>query len=177
MTTLTHANVSGTYATPQTIIARGKSNTLANHVIAGTIEVATGDIDSADIIHLCTVPWDAKVQEIIIFNTDLDTGGTPTLATDIGLYSVTRDGTFAVVDIDAYASAVTTLQTANTVGVNLAFEARSLTKLGVNTVLLDSVATLTAVPSGKQAVISLTISNVGQTPAAGTIGYIVKYVQ
>ncbi len=176
MTTLVHGNVSGTYASPQTILGRGKNNAPLQ-VIAGTLEVATGDIDATDIIHLAVVPWDAKVQKIILFNDDLDSGGTPTLATDIGLYSVTRDGTFTVVDIDAYASAVTTLQAANTVGVNLAFEARNIDKLGVNTVLTDSVATLTAVPSGQQAVISLTISNVGQTPAAGTISFLIEYVQ
>ena len=123
MTTLTHANVSGTYAAPQSILARGKTNA-AQFAVAGTLEVATTDIDSGDIIHLCNIPWDAKVQKIWLFNDDLATHSTPTLAADIGLYSVDRAGTFTVDDIDAYASAVVLPIT--TAGHYLAFDDMAL---------------------------------------------------
>jgi hypothetical protein len=176
MSTLIHENISATYANPPTIIKRGKQNAGVCS-ISGTLELATTDLDDTDITHLAIVPWDAKIQKIIIFNDALDTHGTPTLTHNVGLYTMTRDGTFAVVDVDAYASAITTLRSANTLGVNVAFEARDINKLGVNTVLLDSVATLSAVPANKSAVISLTQNAAAATAAAGTVSFIIEYVQ
>jgi hypothetical protein len=89
------------------------------------------------------------------------------------LYKLTDAGTFTVLDVDAYASAVTTLQAANTVGTNLAFEARNITTIG-QTVLTD--ASLTAEPAeGGRAIVSLTITNAAATAVAGDISFLIEY--
>jgi hypothetical protein len=63
-------------------------------------------------------------SSIKLFNDDLDSGSTST--TDVGLYSTA----IAAVDDDAYASAITDLRGAVTVGTEVAFEARNINTLG-----------------------------------------------
>lgn len=137
--------------------------------IAGTIEVATGDIDAADIIMLARVKSSDRVRRITLFNDDLDSNGSPTLAAHVGLYQT--DGT--LVDADAYASAITTLQAANAVGVNVAFEARDVAKMG-QPVWKD--AGLTE-DNGAEYLIAITISNAAATAAGGTISFDVELVE
>lgn len=139
------------------------------NVIKGTIELATGDIDAGDIIHLCRVPMGASIQAIRIFNDDLDSHGTPTLAANIGLYYVS-DGT--ALDADCYATAITTLQAANVLGVDHAFEVRDIASIN-NEVWQDG--GLSTQVDGL-AYISLTISNAAATAVAGTLSFIVEYV-
>jgi len=172
MTTLTSAAVSGVYAGPPTIKNRGVYGS-PEHVIKGTFEVAAGDLDVSDIIHITPLPFEAKVHSIVIFADDLDAHATPALAYDLGLYSLDHTNTFAVLDVDAYASAVTTGQAASTLGVDHAFEARDINKMG-NTVIQD--AGITGRPTdGYKAILSATITTASATPAAGTISYIVRY--
>lgn len=137
--------------------------------VISTIAVGTGDIDDDDIIVMARVPSNAVISSIKLFNDDLDSHTTPTLKTDIGLYK--PDGT--VVDRDAYASQITTLQAANTTGVECAFEARNINECA-NKVWQDGDATLTADPGGFLD-IALTIETVAATAAAGDITMIVDY--
>ena len=174
MTTLVSTPVSNVYAVPQTINARGSTDSNMG-TIKGFVTTATGDQDSADIIHLCVLPWNAKIHSIVIYNDDLDVNATPTFAVDVGIYKMNAAGTKTAVDVDAYASAITTLQAANTVGVNVAFEARDIIKIG-QTVIED--AGLTAAPSdGQVALLSMTVTTVSATPTAGDIAFTVTYTQ
>ena len=76
----------------------------------------------------------AKIMAIKLYNDDLDSNGSPSLATNVGLYNGTTKYTIggttteasAVIDEDCYATAITTLQAANTAGVEVAFEARNV---------------------------------------------------
>lgn len=105
-------------------------------VFMDTASVTGADFDAdGDIVFLAEVPSNAKIQSIQIFNDSLDSG-TDT-APNVGLYNgntpFTIGGTTtdadAEIDEDAYASAITTLQSANTSGVEVAFEARDINKI------------------------------------------------
>lgn len=169
--------VSGLQAEPQTIIGRGNAAS-PSFTMSGTLEVATTSIDDVgDIIHLTELPFNAKVREIYIFADDLDSNATPTLAYDVGLYKLTKDGTFTVLDADAYASAIIIGQAANTTTMtNQAFEARNIDKIN-NTVIQDAVAVITdgREPQDGRAILSLTITAVAATAVAGTISFLVRY--
>jgi len=103
-------------------------------VFADTIAAGTGDIDNDDVIMMAEIPSNAKVMSIKLYNDDLDSNGSPTLAANVGLYNGatkytiagTETAAEAVIDEDCYASAITTLQAANTAGVEVAFEARNI---------------------------------------------------
>jgi hypothetical protein len=74
-------------------------------VSSDSFEIAVADIaDVNDVIELTRIPSSARVHSIMIFSDELDTNGSPTLATDCGIYLT--DGT--VKDADAFGSAVTT---------------------------------------------------------------------
>lgn len=179
---MTASSVSSSYVTaitaqPRTVLSRA-NHAAPMHTIAGTLEVATTSIDEiGDIIHLVELPFSAKVREIYIFSDDLDSNGTPALAYDLGLYQLTLDGTFTVLDADAYASAITIGQSANTTTMtNQAFEARNIDKIN-NTVVQDAVVVLTTgVPvQGSRAILSMTMTAAAATAVAGTISFLVKY--
>lgn len=93
-------------------------------VASGTIALAVADLSANDTVMLAPIPSNASITSIKIFNDDLDSGTTNTA--DVGLYK--QD--LSVVDADAYASAITTLRSANTTGVEVAFEARDINKMG-----------------------------------------------
>lgn len=174
MTTLTNSNISGILSSPASVLSRGMQAS-QELVIKDGLEVDTGDLDSADIIHLCAVPWTAKIHSIVLFNDDLDAHATPTLACDVGLYKMTADGTKTVLDADAYASAITTLQAANKTGVEVAFESgvKDINAADLKKQVFED-AGLTAIPSG-HALLSLTLTAASATAAAGTIGFVVRY--
>ena len=71
---------------------------------------------------LAPIPTNASISSIKLFNDDLDSG--TTMTTDVGLYTTA----IAVVDDDAYASAITDLRGAVTTGTEVAFEARDINK-------------------------------------------------
>jgi hypothetical protein len=73
---------------------------------------------------LAPIPSNASITSIKLFNDDLDSGTTNTA--DVGLYNTD----LSVVDADAYASAITDLRGAVTVGTEVAFEARNINKMG-----------------------------------------------
>ncbi len=93
-------------------------------VAAGTIALAVADLGANDTVMLAPIPSNASITSIKIFNDDLDSSTTNTA--DVGIYK--QD--LSVVDADAYASAITTLRSANTTGVEVAFEARDINKMG-----------------------------------------------
>jgi hypothetical protein len=93
-------------------------------VATGTIALAAGDLSAEDTVMLAPIPSNASITSIKLFNDDLDSGATNTA--DVGLYNTD----LSVVDADAYASAITDLRGAVTVGTEVAFEARNINKMG-----------------------------------------------
>ena len=93
-------------------------------VATGTIALAAGDLSVDDTVMLAPIPSNASITSIKLFNDDLDSGTTNTA--DVGLYNTD----LSVVDADAYASAITDLIGAVTVGTEVAFEARNINKMG-----------------------------------------------
>jgi hypothetical protein len=169
-------------STPRTLLEPGSA--VGKHrVFSDTKSVTTGDIDNDDVVIMAEVPSNAKVSSIMLYNDDLDSNGSPTLAANVGLYnggtkfndtdgSETLYEADAVIDEDAYASAITTLQAANTSGVEVSFEARDINAVA-NHVWED--AGLTSDPKVPLR-IALTMSNVAATAAAGDITMVVTYI-
>jgi hypothetical protein len=73
-------------------------------VATGTIALDAGDLSANDTVMLAPIPSNASITSIKLFNDDLDSG--TTLTTDVGIYTTA----VAVVDADAYASAITDLR-------------------------------------------------------------------
>lgn len=174
-TTVQNARVSGLIAQPQTIIGRGRHASTVHSIDVSQLAATTSIDEVADIILFCELPWQAHIQSIKIFNDDLDSHGTPTLEVDVGLYKMLKDGTVTVLDADAYASAITTLQAANKVGVEIAFES------GVKDIdSTDSAkrvfedAGLTAEPEGF-CLLGVTVTGAAATAAAGDIHFKILY--
>jgi hypothetical protein len=105
---------------PSTLVGHklsGRSQTIVRHAA-----VATTSIDEInDVVLFARVPMHAKIRGIWVKCDDLDSHSTPTLAVDVGLFyagdSVGQSVTLSkvigdVIDADAFASAITTLQAA-----------------------------------------------------------------
>lgn len=120
-------------ASPRTLLEVG-SGVGKKRVFMDTVSVAAADFDAdGDIVYMAEVPSNAKITSIQLFNDDLDTGTTS--VANVGIYNggtkftSSTPTTYAadgLIDEDAYASAITTLQAAQTSGVELAFEARNI---------------------------------------------------
>ena len=93
-------------------------------VATGTIALVAGDLSANDTVMLAPIPSNASITSIKLFNDDLDSGTTHTA--DVGIYTTA----VAVVDADAYASAITDLRGAVKTGTEVAFEARDINKMG-----------------------------------------------
>lgn len=174
MTTAKSAQITNLDASPVVLLTPAELHGRIR-TAAATIEAATGDIDAADVILMCRVPMASKVHSIRLYNDDLDSNGSPTLAADVGLYyggNNTTGTKGAVIDADCYGTAVTTLQAANTLGVEVAFEARDIANIA-KYVWED--AGLTSNPGG-YADIALTVTTGAATAAAGTITMLVQYI-
>lgn len=156
-------------ANPPTYNAIGAAGDAKVRCVVGTVEVATTSIDEVgDVVLLAPVRGNERVISLVIFNDDLDSNATPTLAVDVGIYKdVSDDGTAAtVVDADAYASAVTTLQAANTAGVEVAHEARNVDKIG-QTVAADGGESA----HNAERFVGITVTTEAATAAAGTLSW------
>ena len=120
----------------------------------GYIPAATTSIDEQDDVMLITlVPSNAIVDQVTVLNDDLDSNGTPALDVDIGVYYSGLGGTQThagntsgtEIDVDLFASAVTTLQAANVTPADVTYEAQSITNYGTE---LWEAAGLTSDPGG-----------------------------
>jgi hypothetical protein len=132
-------------------------------VATGTIALAAGDLSATDTVMLAPIPSNASITSIKLFNDDLDSGTTNTA--DVGLYNTD----LSVVDADAYASAITDLRGAVTVGTEVAFEARNINKMGQK-VWQD--AGLSADP-GAVYFVGISFPAAGDT--AGDLSFIIEY--
>jgi len=134
---------------------------------SGTIALLSTDLDAADIIVLARVPGNATINSILLFNDDLDGDVSPLLTIDVGLYKV--DGT--VVDINFYASAITSFNAAVVGGTQVAFEARNINTLG-QAVWQDAASTT---DTGIEYDVALTVLAAARGIVAGDISFIVEY--
>lgn len=137
-------------------------------VAQGTIALATTDIDNNDIIMLVPLPVGVSITSIKLASDDLDSGGSPSLTFNVGLYQT--DGT--VKDEDCYASAITLGQAA-TAFTEYAFEARNINVCGQR-VWED--AGDSSQPSDAQYYLAVTVQAAAATAAAGDMSFIVEYV-
>lgn len=133
-------------------------------VATGTIALDAGDLSANDTVMLAPIPSNASITSIKLFNDDLDSG--TTLTTDVGIYTTA----LAVVDADAYASAITDLRGAVKTGTEVAFEARDINKMGQK-VWQD--AGLTSDPALTYFV-GISFPAAGDT--AGDLSFVIEYV-
>lgn len=121
-------------ATPQIVgearIVKGRMVVAKDfHQFAAATELEAADV----LLTAITIPSNAVVDEIAIYNDDMDTNGSPTLTLDIGLFAAqaftsitsaveTRHAVDAVLDADAYVDGDTTAQAATTTWTALGFD-------------------------------------------------------
>jgi hypothetical protein len=147
----------------------GQSGDCKNRSCVGTVELATTRIDDVgDVTLLFPVKGNERLTSLVIFNDDMDSHSTPTLAVDVGIYkNPSAAGTSAtVVDADGYASAITTLQAANTSGVEVAFEARDINTLGQDVAADGGESSHSALRY-----VGITVTTAAATAVAGTLSW------
>lgn len=168
-------NVTNIEAAPISVLDR---RVLGDGRSLDKVEVAVTNIDDiGDIILMCPVPANAVIHRVLIKNDDLDAHATPTLAADVGLYysgighldNTKTSGT--VIDADAFASAVTTLQAANVSYVDVRNEAADIDEVSMEA---WEAGGLSANPQGILYV-GLTVTAAAATGAAGGIKMLVEY--
>jgi hypothetical protein len=146
------------------------------------IEVATTSIDETnDIILMNAIPSNAVILDVKVLCDDLDSHSTPALAVDVGLYYTGIGGTQSLelgktagdaIDVDAFASAITSLQAAVVSPTSVRFEAANID--GVAKEAWD-VGGLSADPGGFLA-IGFKVTTPAATAVAGTLVGIVEYI-
>jgi len=175
MTNLNSTIVSNTLAKPQVFNTKGKIGGRVR-IAHDNFELSTADIDSADTIVLCYLPSSCIPVNLFLTNDDLDSNGSPTLATNVGIYDVDpTDGTLgSVADVDAFASAITQLQAAANL-TNILQEAATAAQKALIGKRLWEWAGKSSDPGGMLAIV-LTISTVAATAVAGTLAFQFGYV-
>ena len=168
MTTKNSTLVSNFEATP---IVANASYLLhgVKRVAQGTIALATTDIDDNDVIMLCPIDSSASITSIKLASDDLDSGGSPSLTFNVGLYQSDADGT--VIDEDCYATAITLGQAA-TAFTEYRWEAANITTTGQRVWEDGGASTDTA----RQDYVAVTVQAAAATAAAGDISFIIEYV-
>lgn len=168
-------NVTNIEANPITVINRRLVGAVS--AVVDAAELATTNIDDiGDVVLLCPVPSDAVITDIEVLNDDLDSG--TALAADVGLYysgightdKAKVSGT--VLDVDCFASAVTTLQSAHAVWTSVRYEAAN-----IDTVVQEAweVGGLAADPKGLLYV-GITVTTAAGTAVAGGVKMRVTYM-
>lgn len=152
-------------ANPPTLVLPG---VMGGNVKVQIARVSIADNDSvASIYRMFRVKSSDTVLSIKYFTADTLTA----MAADIGLYRTVRDGG-AVVDVDAYASAVS-LATANVLaGVEVSYEARGVTVIGQQ--VWDDIGSATT-DAHLEYDIALTITT--QVTDPGTLTMMMLYVE
>lgn len=141
-----------------------------------TIEAAANVLDTInDTILILPLPSDARLTSLVMFNDDLDSNGAPALVVHLGGYyggDVPGRTSGSLIDADNIASSITTLQAANTLGVELLYEQNDIANVLRP---LWQVLGLTSNPGGT-IYIGLRVVTPAATAAAGTITLRATYV-
>ena len=164
------SNVTASLDTALASVDNGKISATM-YVSSDAFEIAAADIaDVNDVIELTRVPSNARIHSIVIFSDELDTHGSPTLATDCGIYLT--DGT--VKDADAFGSAVTTgWGDAAGAGTEFITEAGAAAVANIGKKLWEIVGESTDPAIDYD--INLRLTAVAATGAAGTLAFVVQY--
>jgi len=168
MTTKNSTLVSNWIASPQVLSPSYQLHGVTR-TAQGTIELATSDIDDNDVIHLMPIAVGASITSIKLAADDMDSGGSPTLTFNVGLY--TTASTPAVKDEDCYSTAITLGQAA-TAFTEYAFEVRNINVCGQR--VWEDAGEST--DPGGQYYLSLTVQAAADTAVAGDLSFIVQYV-
>lgn len=178
VSTVKSVNLTNLTAAPRVLL----SNKIgAVKVCIDKIELATTSIDEiGDIITIGSIPSNAIIKSIKVYNDDLDSHGTPLLAADVGLYytgiggNQKKDGNVfgTVVDADCFATAITTLQAANVLGVEVMNEVKNIDDI---TKEAWEIGGLT-VDCGGLLALGLTVTAVAATAAAGGVTIVIEYL-
>lgn len=176
--TVKSVNLTNITATPITVLdkLRGVKKTVIDKIAVAT----TSTDDVGDIIMLGPIPSNAKILSIKLFNDDLDSNGAPTLAADVGLYysgignvvSGVAKTSGTVVSATCIGTAITTLQAANTTGVEIRFKAGDIVDIVKEAWELGG---LTA-DCGGLLNLGLTITTAAATGAAGDVVVVIDYL-
>lgn len=134
----------------------------------GTVSLATGDLDSSDIVMLAGVPTGATITSIKLAADALDSGSA--LAWSLGIFDE-ADDTSETGDEDVYGTAITLGQAATSF-TEYAFEARGIEKAGQK-VYED--AGDSSDPDSEYFV-GLTVATAPATAASGDLSFIIEYV-
>jgi hypothetical protein len=134
-------------------------------------EIVAEDVgDVNDVIELTRLHSSVRISSIMIFSDELDTNGSPTLATDCGIYLT--DGT--VKDADAFGTAVTTgWGDAAGAGVEFITEAGAVPIANVGKRLWEILGESS--DPNVDYDICLRLTAVAATGAAGTISFVIQY--
>lgn len=168
------------------VVQDGRSNGGRLQVAIDTHPLVTAQTDEAgDKVLMLPLPSHAVLTSLMLYNGDIDTGGTSG-AIDIGLHNgpeafndtdsgKTAYAAYGVIDVDCFASAITTLTGLNTAGVEVRFEA-SGTANGIDNAgdPLWKIAGLTSDP-GRTFVVSLTITTGMTTHQDGDVTLVAQY--
>lgn len=177
-TTIKSENVTNIEASPITALDQRQG---VIRTIFDIDAIPTTSIDeAADIMLFGPIPSNAKILDVLILCDDLDSNGTPTLAVDCGLYYSAIGGTQKAdgrvsgdaIDVDCFATAVTTLQAAVVTWTSLRFEVDDI--IDVNKEAWE-VGGLTADPGGLFYV-GLKVTTAAATAAAGDIVLRIEYI-
>lgn len=152
-------------------------NLAGNHggrvrVACGSFELADEDLADADVILFAELPANAVILSLEFMNDDLDTGATETLAPDIGLYE--PDGS-TVADVDAFASATTLFEDANTVWIDVLAEAGTAAVAKIGKRLFDWAGDSQGDFASYFIAWTLTGSGGSETAVGETIAYKITY--
>ena len=171
-------NIVNVESNPVSMLARKLGR---KRVIIDEVELATTNIDDVgDIILFGPIPSNAVITSVKIFNDDLDSHATPTLAADVGLYysgignfvSGAAKASGVVVDADCIGTAITTLQAANVSGVELRFEAANIDTIGYEAWYLGGLTE----DCGGDLYVGLTVTTAAATGAAGGVKLAIDYI-
>lgn len=145
------------------------------------VELAITNTDDVGDIILCgIVPSSAVITSIKIFNDDLDAHATPTLAADVGLYysgngnivSGVAKASGDLVDVNCFGTGITTLQAANTSGVDVRFEAADIDTIDQEAWEIGGLTE----DCGGTLFIGFTLTAAAATGAAGGLKVVVEYI-
>lgn len=177
-TTVKSENVTNIEASPITALDR-KSGRLKS--VIDQDAVATTSLDEAgDITLFGPIPSNAVILDVRVLSDDLDSNCTPALAMDWGLYYSGIGGTQAkdgntsgtVIDVDAFATAETNLQSATTTWTSIRFEADDIVDVKKEA---WEVGGLSADPGGLM-YIGCSVETAAGTAAAGDLVVRVDYL-
>lgn len=171
--TATTVTLTGTIeATP--FVQLGRQHGAGLKVVANTVEVATTSLNETnDRVMILALPGAARLVDLVLFNDDLDSDGTPALTLDVGLFygpGVTDQAPGDEINDDLFATIITTGQAANTAGVRVGFEALDIANIGKP---LWEMAGLDADPG--IVYIGISVGTAAATAAAGTVSMYAIY--